>query len=137
VERSAKPNIEKMLNVFDLHFSAPEEKAVSRICASKTSRNLQTFGWCLQFKQSCPWASLVLFLYTKNKQRNHCNGSRRFEEVCHRKAQHYRSSLKEEKPLQFLIPHTLLPKSHNLFCEGKEGLKMGRGKKGKSITTSL
>jgi hypothetical protein len=24
-----------MLNVFDLHLSAPEEKAVSRICASK------------------------------------------------------------------------------------------------------
>jgi hypothetical protein len=36
-----------MLNVFDLHFSTPEEKAVSRICASKTRRNLQTFGWCL------------------------------------------------------------------------------------------
>jgi hypothetical protein len=49
-----KPNINRMLNVFDLHFSAPEEKAVSRICASKTRRNLQTFGRCLQFKQSCP-----------------------------------------------------------------------------------
>ncbi len=50
VERSANPNIERMLSVFDLHLSAPEEKAVSRICASKTRRNLQTFGWCLQFK---------------------------------------------------------------------------------------
>jgi hypothetical protein len=40
VERSANPNIEKMLNVFDLQLSAPEEKAVSRICASKTRRNL-------------------------------------------------------------------------------------------------
>jgi hypothetical protein len=56
-----KPNINRMLNVFDLHFSAPEEKAVSRICASKTRRNLQTFGRCLQFKQSCPWASLSYF----------------------------------------------------------------------------
>jgi hypothetical protein len=54
VERNANPNIERMLNVFDLHLSAPEEKAVSRICASKTRRNLQTFGWCLQVKQSCP-----------------------------------------------------------------------------------
>ncbi len=42
VERSANPNIERMLNDFDLHLSAPEEKAVSRICASKTRRNLQT-----------------------------------------------------------------------------------------------
>jgi hypothetical protein len=41
VERSANPNIERMLNVFDLHLSTPEEKAVSRICASKTRRNLQ------------------------------------------------------------------------------------------------
>ena len=56
VEQSANPSIERMLNVFDLHLSAPEEKAVSRICASKTRRNLQTFGWCLQFKQSCLWA---------------------------------------------------------------------------------
>ncbi len=61
VERQANPDIERMLNVFDLHFSTPAEKAVSRICASKTRRNLQTFGWCLQFKQSCPWATLSYF----------------------------------------------------------------------------
>jgi hypothetical protein len=52
-----------------------------------------------------------------------------FKEICLRKAQHYRSSLKEEKPMQFMIPLTLLPKNHNLFCEGKEGLKKGREKK--------
>jgi hypothetical protein len=50
VERRANPDIERMLNVFDLHFSTPAEKAVSRICTSKTRRNLPTFGWCLQFK---------------------------------------------------------------------------------------
>jgi len=65
VERSANPNIERMLNVFDLHLSAPEEKAVSGICASKTRRNLQTFGRCLQFKQPCPWASLSYFCMRK------------------------------------------------------------------------
>ncbi len=65
VERSANPNTERMLNVFDLHLSAPKEKAVSRICASKTRRNLQTFGWCLQFKQSCPWAPLSYFCMQK------------------------------------------------------------------------
>ncbi len=61
VERSTNPNNERMLNVFDLHLSTPEEKAVSRIYASKTRRNLQTFDWCLQFKQPCPWASLSYF----------------------------------------------------------------------------
>jgi hypothetical protein len=61
VERKANPNIERMLNVFDLHFSTPAEKAMSRIYAYKTERNLQIFGWCLQFKQSCPWATLSYF----------------------------------------------------------------------------
>jgi hypothetical protein len=56
-----KPVVERMLNVFDLHFSTPAEKAMSRICASKTERNFQIFGWCLQFKQSCPWATLFYF----------------------------------------------------------------------------
>jgi hypothetical protein len=68
VDRSANPNTERMLNVFDLHLSTPEENAVSRICASKTRRNLQTFGWCSQFKQSCPWASLSYF-YTRKTSR--------------------------------------------------------------------
>jgi hypothetical protein len=42
-----------------------------------------------------------------------------------------------ETPLQFIIPPALLPKNRNLFCEGKEGLKKGRGEKGNSVTTSL
>ncbi len=60
-----------------------------------------------------------------NKQRIHFKWCKSFKEVCLRKVQHYLSSLKEEKPLQFLIPLTLLPKNHNLFCECKEGLKGG------------
>jgi hypothetical protein len=36
-----KPIVERMLNVFDLHFSTPAVKAMSRICACKTERNLQ------------------------------------------------------------------------------------------------
>jgi hypothetical protein len=39
VEQSANPNTERMLNFFDQHLSAPEEKAVSRISASETKRN--------------------------------------------------------------------------------------------------
>ncbi len=117
VERSANPNIERMLNVFDLHLSTPEEKAVSRICASKTRRNLQKFGWCLQFKQLCPGASLSYFCTQKTKQKNQRNGASRFKEKCLRKAQHYQSSLKEEKALCKLNSLTLPPKNNNLFCE--------------------
>jgi hypothetical protein len=53
--------VERMLNVFDLHFPTPAVEAMSRIYARKTERNLQIFGWCLQFKQSCPWATLSYF----------------------------------------------------------------------------
>jgi hypothetical protein len=74
VERSANPNIEKMLNVFDLHFSTLEEEAMSRICAFKTRRNLQTFGWCSQFKQSCPWASLSYFCMGKTSREINATG---------------------------------------------------------------
>jgi hypothetical protein len=37
----------------------------------------------------------------RNKQKNQSNGASCFKKKCHRKAQHYQSSLKEEKPLQF------------------------------------
>ncbi len=53
--------VERMLNVFDLHFSTPAVEAMSRIYACKTERNLQIFGWCLQFKQSCLWATRSYF----------------------------------------------------------------------------
>jgi hypothetical protein len=61
-----------MLNVFDLHFATPEEKAVSRICASKTRTKI---------------ANVLLA------------GASRFKEKCLRKAQRYQSSLNEEKSL--------------------------------------
>jgi hypothetical protein len=123
-----------MLNVFDLHLSTPEEKAVSRICASKTRRNLQTFGWCLQLKQSCPWAALSYFCLRKTNWENQYNGANRFKEKCLRKAQHFQSSLKEEKALCKLNSLTLPPKNHNLLCE--ICIEKGIGEKGGSVTTS-
>jgi hypothetical protein len=61
-----KPIIERMLN--EKHFSTPAVKAMSRIYACKTERNQQIFGWCLQFKQSCPWATHHLTFDCKTKQ---------------------------------------------------------------------
>ncbi len=119
VERSANPNIERMLNVFDLRLSTPEKKAVSRICTSKTRRNLQTFGWCLQFKYCSHARGLhyLTFVCGKQSRENQYNGTSRFKEKCLRKAQHYQSSLKEEKSLCKMNSLTLPPKNHNLFCE--------------------
>ncbi len=41
--RKSKIVVERMLNVFDLHFPTPAVEAMSRICACKTERNLQIF----------------------------------------------------------------------------------------------
>ncbi len=90
-----------MLNVFDLHLSAPEEKAVSRICASKTRRNLQTFGRCLQFKQSCPWASLSYFCTRKTSREINAMGRVVLRKNVSEKLSIIDPLLKEEKPLQF------------------------------------
>jgi len=135
VEQGLNPNIERMLNVFDLHISTPEEKAVSRICASKTRRNLQIFGWCLQFKQSCLSAAPSYFCMRKQSRENQYNGASRFKEKCLRKSQHYQSSLKEEKALSKFSSLTLRPKNHNLFCG--IGSKREVGEKGEYVTTSL
>jgi hypothetical protein len=70
-----KPVVERMLNVFDLHFPTPAVEAMSRICSCKPGRNLHIFGWCLQFKQSCPWATLSYF-YLQNKEEK-INATRR------------------------------------------------------------
>ncbi len=106
-----KPIVERMLNVFDLHFPTPAVKAMSRICACKTERNLQIFGWCLQFKQSCPWATLSYFCL-QNKA-GKINATRRVI----LRAQHYLFALKcEEVPLQIEFT-TFAAKKPQPLCE--------------------
>jgi hypothetical protein len=63
---------------------------MSRICACKTEKNLQVFGWFLQFKQSCLWATLSYFCL--RKQGRKINAMRRvvLENVLKR-AQRYHS----------------------------------------------
>jgi hypothetical protein len=82
---------------------------------------------------------LSYFCTRKTSREIKCNGVGRLKEICHRKAQHYRSSLKEEKPLQFWSHLHCCQKTTITFCEGKEGLNWtrGEGEKGKSVTTSL
>jgi hypothetical protein len=135
VERSANPNIERMLNVFDLHLSTPEEKQCLEYALLKPGENLQTFGWCLQFKQSCPWAALSYFCLRKQSRENQYYGESRFKEKCLRKAQHYQSSLKEEKSLCKLNSLTFAAKKPQPLCE----IWIEKGileKKRKSVTTS-
>jgi hypothetical protein len=90
--------VERMLNVFDLHFPTPAVKAMSRIYACKTERNLQIFGWCLQFKQSCPWATLSYFCL--QKQSREINAMRRVvSENVSKRAQRYQFVWNAKKSL--------------------------------------
>jgi hypothetical protein len=101
--------VERMLNVFDLHFPTLAMEAISRVCACKTERNLQMFGWCLQFKQSCPWATQSYFCLQKQGREN--NAMRR---VVHQKELIVIIRLEcEEVSLQIEFT-TLPPKNHNL-----------------------
>jgi hypothetical protein len=87
---NSKIVVEGMLNVFNLHFATPAVEAMSRIYACKTERNLQIFGWCLQFKQSCPWATLSYFCL--QKQGREINAMRRVvSEYVLKRAQRYHS----------------------------------------------
>jgi hypothetical protein len=89
---------------------------MSRICAYKTERNLQIFGWCLQFKQSCPWATLSYFCL-QNKA-GKINATRRVVlRKCIKRAQHYLFALKcEEVPLQIEFT-TFAAKKPQPLCE--------------------
>jgi hypothetical protein len=99
-----------------VHFPTPAVEAMSRICACKTERNLQIFGWCLQFKQSCPWATLSYFCL-QNKAGKINATTQVVLRKCIKRAQRYQFALKcEEVPLQIEFT-TLPPKNHNLFVK--------------------
>ncbi len=125
-----KTVVERMLNFFDLHFPTPAGEAMSRICACKTKRNLQIFGWCLQFKQSCPWATLSYFLSAKTRQGNQRNEESRLRNASKELSVIIRLEC-EEVSLQIEFT-TLPPKNHNLFV--KIGTKKGIGEKGIAAT---
>jgi hypothetical protein len=96
VGTKSKIVVERMLNIFDLHFPTPAVEAMSRICACKTERNLQIFGWCLQFKQSCPWAILLL----SAKQSREINAMRRVvSKNVSKRAQRYQFAWNAKKSL--------------------------------------
>ncbi len=113
--------VERMLNVFDLHFPTPVVEAMSRICACKAERNLQMVGWCLQFKQSCPWATLSYFCL-QNKAGKSTQWGESSQKM-YQKSSALSIRLEcEEVSLQIEFT-TLPPKNHNLFVNwNKKGI---------------
>ncbi len=114
VERKAKP-LRECWMFFNLHFPASVMEAMSRICACKTEKNLQIFGWCLQFKQSCLSATLSYFCL--RKQGRKINAMRRVVfEKCIKKSSELSHVKFEEVSLQIEFA-TLPPKNHDLFVK--------------------
>ncbi len=88
---------------------------MTRICACKTETNLQILGWCLQFKQSCLWATLSNFCL--RKQGRKINAMRRVVfEKCIKKSSALSHVKYGEVSLQIEFT-TLLPKNHDLFVK--------------------
>jgi hypothetical protein len=71
VERSADPNIERMLNVFDQHLSAPEEKALKQ---------------CLEFALSKP-REICEHLAGAYNSNSHARGLHYLTFVCKKQAE--------------------------------------------------
>ncbi len=61
VERKAKP-LREWWTFFNLHFPASVLKAMSRICACKTEKNLKIFGWWQWQKRLAGTLPFILWL---------------------------------------------------------------------------
>ncbi len=129
----ANPDIERELKVFDLHFSTAAEKAMSRICASKTERNLQIFGWCLHFKQSCPRATLSYFFLQNKAGKINAMGRVVLRKMFQRSSALPIHFEMRRSPLQIEFT-TFAPKKPQPLCE--IWIKKGNWMKRKSVATS-
>jgi hypothetical protein len=74
----SKPVVERMLNVFDLHFSTPAEKAMSRICTFKTEK-FANIWLVLAIQTVMPMDYTILLLSAKQSRENQCNEASRLE----------------------------------------------------------
>jgi hypothetical protein len=90
------------------------------------------FGWCLQFKQSCPWATLSYFCL--QNQSREINAMRRVvSENVSKRAQRYQFAWNAKKSRWKLnLLHCRQKKNHNLYV--KNWNKKGIGEKGIAAT---
>jgi hypothetical protein len=114
VERKAKL-LGECWTFFNLHFPAPAMEAMSRICACKTERNLQIFGWCSQFKQSCPWATLSYFCL--QEQGRKINAMRRvvLENVLKRAQRYHSHGMRRSLFANWI--YYIAARNHDLFVK--------------------
>ncbi len=103
VERKAKP-LRECWTFFNLHFPASAMEAMSGICACKIEKNLQIFGWCLQFIQSCLWATLSYFCLRKQGRKSTQWGESSLKNVL-KTAQRYLTWNVKKSPCELNLLH--------------------------------
>ncbi len=118
---------ESMLNVINPRFYASWESNCLEFTLPNPGRNLQTFGWCLQFKQSHPWDSNILLLHAKRSRETIAIGINLLRKRVSEKVSIIYPFWKRRKPLQFTSRWHCCQKT-TTSCEHKEGWKEGREK---------
>ncbi len=102
VERSENPNILRECWTFLIRiFLLQLRKQLPKILRLQTQEKFADIWLGLTIQTVIPIGLCYLTFVCKNKQGNHCNWHKSFKELGLRKVQHYLSSLKRRKPLQF------------------------------------
>ncbi len=114
-EWNEKQNHREDAERFSIVIFCIRNEAMSRICACKTGKNLQIFGWCLQFKQSCLWATLSYFCLRKKAGKSTQWGESSFRK-CIKKSSALSHINYGEVSLQIEFA-TLPPKYHDHFVK--------------------
>ncbi len=128
VERDANPNVLRVCWTVLIHiFLHQLRKQLSRIYTTKSRRNLQTFGWCLRFKQLHPWYSNALLLHAKTSRETFAIGIHLLKKRVSEKFSIIYPFWIRKKPLQFWSHWHCCQKS-TTSCEHKEGWKEGHEK---------
>jgi hypothetical protein len=104
-----------MLNVFDIHFSTPAEKAVSRICASKPGE-IANIWLVLTTQIVMPVGYTILLLSTKQSRENQCNGASCFKKNVSEKISVINPLRNKEKSLCKLNSLTFATKKPRPLC---------------------
>ncbi len=133
VERSASPNIERMLNNFNLHLSALDEKAVSRICTSKTRRNLQHLAGAYN-SNSHTRRLLLSYFWMRKQAEKSIQRCESFKEFVSEKFSIMDPLWRRRNPCNLWSHWHCCQKTTRLWRWRR--IEKGAGEKGKSVTTS-
>ena len=81
VGTKGKPIVERMLNVFDLHFPTPAVEAMSRILRFQNQEKFANIWLVLAIQTVMPVGYTILLLSAKQSRENQCNEASRLKKM--------------------------------------------------------